>query len=105
MKTIPGEFQLGALQFRVEIVTQEQMAAISGDSENIPWGLFCPGDGTIYVQKARRGFNKQAQLHAFWHEFFHALFWSLGRMEMYHDEVLVDQCGNLMLQAVQSAKT
>lgn len=95
---------MGALQFRVEIVTQEQMAEITGERENPPWGFCRPGDCTIYVQKVRKGFNKQTQLHTFWHEFFHALFWSLGRTEMYHDEVLVDQCGNLTLQAIQSAK-
>lgn len=104
MKTTPRTFQLGALQFRVEIVTKEQMADLTGEHDNPPWGLCHPGEGVIYLQKARKGFNKQTQLHTFWHEYFHALFWSLGRVEMYHDEVLVDQCGNLTLQAIQSAK-
>lgn len=103
MKTIPRTFQLGALQFRVEIVSQEQMADLSGERESPPWGLCNPGEGAIYIQEVRKGFNKQAQLHTFWHEFFHALFWSLGRTEMYVDEVLVDQCGNLMLQTMQTA--
>ena len=105
MKRIPQSFKLGAHRIEVRVVSKEEMAKLfDGDMESPPWGLFVGGENRIYIQKARKGFNKQAQLHTFWHEFFHALYWNLGRTEMFADEVLVDQCGNLLLQALQSAE-
>lgn len=102
MKKIPQRFRLGAHTVEVRIVSEEEMQRIYGD--DAPWGLFVGGENRIYVQKVRRGFNKQAQMHTFWHEFFHALYFYLGRMDMTSDEVLVDQCGNLLLQAIQTAE-
>lgn len=42
MKTTPRTFQLGALQFRVEIVTKEQMADLTGEHDNPPVGPVPP---------------------------------------------------------------
>lgn len=97
---VPKSFDLGANTITVHIVTSEKMQEVAGDT---PWGLFVPGENRIYLQKVRPGFNKEAQLHTFWHEFFHALYFGLGRRKMWSDEVLVDQCGNLTLQALKSA--
>lgn len=104
MKRIPRKFRMGAHEIVVQIVSREEMGRLADDKDNPPWGLYKPGENRIYVQEVRRGLNRQAQLHTFYHELFHALFWNLGRLGMYEDEVLVDQSANLLMQALQSAE-
>lgn len=101
MKRIPRSFRLGAHEITVKIVSAAEMALHDADE---PLGLWVPQELTIYIQKAHRGLRKEVQLHTFWHEYFHALFWCLGRMTESGDEILVDQCGLLTLQALQSFK-
>lgn len=99
MKRIPKQFRLGPHTITVVQVTASEMEAVNEDG---PLGLWVPTELTIYIQKAHRGLRKEVQLHTFWHEYFHALYWCLGRMDEAYDEVLVDQCGALTLQALQS---
>jgi hypothetical protein len=101
MKRIPKSFRLGAHEITVKVVSAEEMTAVE---ESEPLGLWVAQELTIYIQKARRGLRKEVQLHTFWHEFYHALFWCLGRMAESDDEILVDQCGLLTMQAIQTAK-
>lgn len=109
---IPKSFQIGSYTVPVSIVSAERMTQLAGeycdpvdeDEEVVtPWGLFVPGTLHIYVQELSKGLSKQKQLQAFWHEVFHALFFALNQ-DLTDDEVLVDQCGMLMVQIQQSMK-
>jgi len=107
---IPKSFTLGPHEIKVRIVSEKEMTEIDAESEQPsedeygpPFGLFVRGENALYVQEVRKGFCKQQQLHAFWHEYFHALFFALN-LDFATDEVLVDQCGLLMLQAQQTMK-
>lgn len=101
MKRIPKSFQMGSHVIEVKQVTAAEMETLNEDG---PLGLWVPTALTIYIQKPCKGLRKEVQLHTFWHEYFHCLFWCLGRMEESYDEVLVDQCGLLTMQAHQTFK-
>lgn len=100
MKRIPRSFELGPHTITVQVVSDAEMAELSPD---VPLGLWVSGHLTIYLLKPRKGLRKDVQLHTFWHEYFHALYWCLGRMDECDDEVLVDQCGLLTMQAMKTA--
>lgn len=111
MKRIPKGFQMGPHWISVAIVSEEEMRDIVnkadtplGPRELVPKGLTVFETNEIYVQKAHRGFTKQSQLHVFWHEYFHMLFWCIGRERLSRDETLVDNAGAMQLQAIQSAE-
>ena len=101
MKKIPKHFRLGAHEITVKVVSAAEMAQLDEDA---PLGLWVAQELTIYVQKAHRGLRKEVQLHTFWHEYYHAMFWCLGRMDASDDEILVDQCGLMTMQAIQTAQ-
>lgn len=108
MKRIPKRFQMGPHTVEVSIVSQAEMHKLweeweKGTEEDAPYGLCVFTESRIYVQAVRKGLPKQLQLHTFWHEYFHMLFYQAGRERLSRDEVLVDMCGGLHLQAMQSA--
>ena len=108
---IPKSFTLGPHTITVRIVSPEKMQkvieSIADPDDTVEdgkaWGLFIRGENAMYIQEVGKGFCKQQQLHSFWHEYFHALFYALN-LECATDEVTVDQCGLLMLQAQQTMK-
>lgn len=109
MKRIPKAFQLGPNRITVHIVTPDEMQAACkrtdtelGDEP--PAGLTHFEGNAIYVLRVSKTFRKPAQLQTFWHEYFHMLFWNLGRERLSRDETLVDTCGSLQLQMLQSAE-
>jgi hypothetical protein len=107
MKRIPKAFHMGPYRIEVHIVSAEGMNQVCkrvGMDADSPYGLTVFGESRIYIQKVRKGFNKQSQLHTFWHEYFHMLFHHVGREHLSVDETLVDQCGGMHLQAMQSAE-
>lgn len=110
MKRIPKGFQMGPHWINVVLVSESEMRAACvssglhlGSTEGAPKGLTVYETYQIFVQKVTRGFSKQAQLHTFWHEYMHMLFWCVGRERLSRDETLVDTCGAMQLQALQSA--
>lgn len=103
MTSIPRSFQLGPYTIRVLIVSDARMQQ-ENDADHDVNGLWSQQDSTIYVRRVSKGFPKERQLQVFWHEFFHALFDTLGYERISSNEQLVDQCGLLMLQAQQTFK-
>lgn len=108
---IPKQFQLGPHVIKVHLVSEAEMQKIAegnrdedDEDKSAPWGMFIRGENVIFVQKVRLGFNQSQQIHTFWHEFYHALFAALNENDMQENERLVDQCGLLHTQMVQSAK-
>lgn len=111
MKRIPKGFQMGPHWISVTLVSEEEMREIVnktdtplGPRELVPKGLTVFETNEIFVQRCKRGFSKQHQLHTFWHEYFHMLLWCVGRERLSRDEVLVDNLGAMQLQALQSAE-
>lgn len=111
MKRIPKAFQMGPHRVEVHLVSEAEMREACkrtgsdfGALEAPPRGLTDFEGYTLYVQKAGRGFSKSSQMHAFWHEYMHMLFWSVGRERLSRDETLVDNCGAMQLQAFQTAE-
>lgn len=112
MKRIPSGFDLGPHKIKVEIVSEEGMREACrvsstplGANEEPPYGLCNYRTFTIYVQKVRgKKIPKALQMHAFWHEYFHMLLYVAGRERLSRDEVLVDNCGGLQLQAFNTAE-
>ncbi len=107
MKRIPKAFNMGPHRITVSVVSIEGMNQVCkrlGMEQDAPYGLCVFAESHIYVQKPRKGFPKRNQLHAFWHEYFHMLFYQASRERLARDEMLVDQCGGLHLQAIQSAE-
>ncbi|MBH1451087.1 hypothetical protein I5U35_02400 [Stenotrophomonas maltophilia] len=98
---VPKRFRLGPHEIEVQFLLQSEINDKAGGSV---LGLWVPGELTIYLAKPSKTLKKEVQLHTFWHEYFHALYWCLGRMDESADEVLVDQCGLLTMQALQSAE-
>lgn len=101
MKKIPKRFRLGAHEIEVRVVTEAEMTAVDADA---PLGLWVSSELTIYVQKPNKKLRKEVQLHTFWHEYYHAMYWCLGRTRLSEDEILVDQCGLLTMQAMNTAE-
>jgi hypothetical protein len=111
MKRIPKGFQMGPHRISVMLVSEAEMRDVVnksdtplGPRELAPKGLTVFETNEIYVQRCTRSFSKQNQLHTFWHEYFHMLFWCVGRERLSRDETLVDNCGAMQLQAIQSAE-
>lgn len=114
MRKIPKQFQLGPHTVKVYLVNEKEMAKVSNtpyasdderdEDKSIPWGLWIRGENAIFVQKVRLGFNESQQIHTFWHEYYHALFAMLNKSDMTDNEELVDQCGLLHSQFLQTAK-
>lgn len=111
MKRIPSSLQMGPHTVQVRIVSAEEMreeckrtnTALS-DKAPAPLGLTVYEEYTILIQKCRKGISKHLQMHAWWHEYFHMLFYCIGRERLADDELLVDNCGAMQLQAINSAE-
>jgi hypothetical protein len=101
VKRIPKQFRLGAHDITVKTVTAAEMAQVDPSE---PLGLWVAQELTIYVQKPNKHLRKEVQMHTFWHEYYHALFYLLGRERLSADETLVDQCGLLQMQAMNTAQ-
>lgn len=110
MKRIPSAYRLGPHTIQVRVVSEEEMLAVCKRTKTpvsgglAPAGLTVYEENEIYVLKVSRRFRKGLQMHAFWHEYFHMLFWHLGRERLSRDETLVDTAGALQLQAFQTAE-
>lgn len=111
MRRIPKAFQLGPHRWTVEIVTAERMREVCEEletrmevNERPPLGLTVYQEHRILVQRASKRFPKAEQMHAFWHEYFHALLMTTGRERLARDEGLVDLLGGLQLQALLTSE-
>ncbi len=101
MDRIPKSFNLGPYKITVKVLPEGKLNERAGQSV---YGLWVPGELTIYLREPSATMLPEVHLGTFWHEYFHALYWCLGRLDECEDEILVDQCGALTMQAVQSAK-
>lgn len=95
---LPSRFTLGPHVITVRIVTAEEMA----EHHESALGLWIPTLLTILIVEPSDTLKPEVQIHTFWHEFSHAMFWCLGRMDECADEILVDQCGMFLTQAMTS---
>lgn len=105
MKRIPRAFQMGAFRVVVKVLPEADMDALGkreglGDID----GLCDFAHHTIYVRQRSKSLPKARQMQVFWHEYFHMLLYCTGRERLARDEVLVDTCGSLQLQAFNSAE-
>lgn len=104
MKRIPSTFQMGPHTVTVRVISRREMGTLAAKwSMGEVDGLCDYEHHTIYLRKADKGFPKRLQMHTFWHEYFHMLFHCLGRERLARDETLVDNCGALHLQALNTA--
>lgn len=109
MKRIPKAFQLGPTRIVVKLVTPAEMREVCEKTggpggEDPPDGLTDFIGNVIYVRRVSKGFPAHTQRRVFWHEYFHMLFWHIGRERLSRDETLVDTCGAMQLQMIQSAE-
>lgn len=109
MKRIPKAFQLGPNRITVHIVSESEMAAVCKRTgtelgDYAPLGLTHYEGNAIYVQRVGKNLPKVLQLQTFWHEYFHMLFWNIGRERLSRDETLVDNLGSMQLQMIQTAE-
>lgn len=105
MKRIPKSFQMGPHTITVSVLSDTDLQKVAA-ADGLPGcdGL-CDYEGyTIYVRRIGKKFPKRSQMHAFWHEYFHMLFHCVGRERLARDETLVDNCGAMHLQAIQTAE-
>jgi len=95
MKRIPKSFQLGGHTFQVKLVEdEEEMMEITG----VPaYGVFIPDRLTIYLLPVSKTLKKSVVIQTFWHEWSHALLWTLGHKDWTNEKV-VDQMGHLVKQ-------
>jgi hypothetical protein len=88
---VPRTFKLGGRNWVVEYTDELEDAL----------GLCKAHEARILLAS---GMDKEATLHTFYHELFHAIFATLGREKLDSNEGLVDSCGNLLLQFLSTAK-
>lgn len=105
MKRIPSSFDMGPLKVHVKILTDHEMDAL-GKREGLGTidGLCDFKRQTIYIRRVSKNMSKAHQMHVWWHEYFHMLLYSTGRERLARDERLVDACGALQLQAMNTAE-
>jgi hypothetical protein len=100
MRGIPSAFTLGGIRYTVKAVTPKQLARIAkGDC----YGYFDPDKATLYVAKDGRKISSDIVKQSFWHEFAHALLFSMGHRD-YSNEQVVDQMGHLLKQFLDTAE-
>lgn len=102
MKRIPSSFTLGGHEFKVVLLSQEEMED-KAEGDDV-FGMFVPQELTIYLERPSRKLKSSIVMQTFWHEYFHALFWAAGELKLTGNEKLVDKCGLLTHQMIGSAK-
>jgi hypothetical protein len=97
MKFIPSTFQLAG-----------QTWTVSYDpgliDKHDAYGHCIPDELRIILMPPSRQLKKAVVLQAFWHEAFHAIFYTLDQQRLAHNEKLVDQCGHMVHQIITTAK-
>lgn len=99
MKRIPKAFSLGGHRFTVEIIPEDDLAALAGHPA---YGLFMPNRLAIYLHKPTRQVKRAIIMQAFYHELFHAILWVANGS--WQNEKYVDQLGHLMYQVQTTAE-
>ncbi len=99
MKRIPSSFTLGSYEIKVVRLSNKEIEKKCGDV----YGLFDPGNLTIYLAKSDRNTKHPVIYQTFWHEFSHALLW-VADPTRYTNEKLVDHLGQLLAQTNLTAK-
>lgn len=104
MSRIPSAFTMGPFRVKVKIVSEKEMAEVAPGYKDAPLG-FCDYEAlTLYVQAVSKSHSKLQQRHTYWHEYFHMLLHLAGRPRLARDEVLVDTCATLHLQALNTSE-
>lgn len=97
---IPRSFQLAGHTFQVRRASPRRMRKLAGGPA---YGLFKSDELCLYVTTSGGNrIHESVIMQTFWHEFFHALYWTLGRGDMHDNEELVDQCGAMLHQALST---
>lgn len=90
---IPRSFQIAGHTIRVVRVRTKKR-----------WGLYHPDKKRIEVCYAQKGVPRSHIEQTFCHELMHCLFDHAKRDDLYYDEALVDLLGDLLHQALTTAK-
>ncbi len=93
MIKIPNEFKLGGRDWTVEVHD-----LIDGEPD-----LYGDCDGFECVIRLKKG-KMDAMQHTFYHEFVHAMCYTLGWKKFNEDEAKVDTLAGLVLQFLKSRK-
>ena len=101
MKRIPKSFQIGAHTYTVKMVDEEEMAEVTDDRDC--YGMFDSDTLTIYLLKPSRKLKRSVVLQTFWHEFSHALLWTMNHKD-FTNETFVDAMGHHLKQANDTFK-
>lgn len=96
---------MGPVKVQVKILSNADMDAL-GKREGLGTidGLCDFMRQTIYIRQTSKSLSKVHQMHVWWHEYFHMLLYSTGRERLARDERLVDACGALQMQAMNTAE-
>lgn len=100
MRRIPSSFQIGSYTFTVERVDDEEMLRLAGQAA---YGLFVPDQLKLFVIKSSRTLKEAVARQAFWHEYAHAMLWTMSHRE-YGNEKVIDHIGHCLKQTMESAK-
>lgn len=96
MRRIPKTFQMGSHRWTVRLVTQKQMDRVSQDQSC--YGLTTPDELTIYLVKPHRGLRASIVRETFWHEYAHALVWTVYGGSHWTDEKRITPLGHALKQ-------
>jgi hypothetical protein len=100
VKRIPKAFTIGSHRFTVEYRSAKQMTEIVGFEA---YGVFLPDRLKIYLERPSRKLKRSVIVQTFWHEFAHALLWTLGHKDTMNEKV-VDAMGHALKQFHDTAE-
>lgn len=92
-KKIPSSFKLGAYDIKVVRLSGDEIEKKCGNV----YGLFDPGNLTIYLMNPDKTTKSAVLYQTFWHEYAHAMLW-VADPKRYQNEKLVESLGHLLAQ-------
>ena len=92
-KKIPSSFKLGAYDIKVVRLSADEIEKKCGNV----YGLFDPGNLTIYLMNPDKTTKSAVLYQTFWHEYAHAMLW-VADPKRYQNEKLVESLGHLLAQ-------
>lgn len=96
MRRIPKAFMCGSHLWTVKMVSEEEMDKLP-DAEGC-YGITYPDDLTIYLRKPDKNLKASIVRETFWHEYAHALLWTVLGGKAWKDEKVVTPIGHALKQ-------